>query len=60
MNNPNQALALQTFHSHNLALEIVLARDVEERAQASNASWIANLGNLTGLPEETQGEKPQN
>ena len=39
--------ALQTYRSHNLALEIALARDVEERAEASNASWIASQENLT-------------
>ena len=44
LNNPNRALALQTFRSHNLALEIALAIDVEERAEASNANWIATSG----------------
>ena len=44
LDNPNQALALQTFQSHNLALEIALARDAEERAEASNANWIATSG----------------
>ena len=44
LDNPNRALALRTFQSHNLALEIALARDAEERAEASNANWIATSG----------------
>ena len=46
LGNPNQGLALDIYRSHNLALEIVLARDLEERNEAANANWICPLGNL--------------
>ena len=41
LNNPNRGLALKMFRTHNLALEIALSRDMDERAEASNASWIS-------------------
>ena len=44
LGNPNRGLALQIFRSHNLALEIALARDLEERSKAANASWICSSG----------------
>ena len=42
LGNPNQGLALNTYRSHNLALEIALARDLEERNEAANANWICS------------------
>ena len=60
LNNPNRELALKTFWSHNLALDVALARDMEERAEASNASWIASSGkphkDFLGKP---RGETPE-
>ena len=47
LDNPNRALALQTFRSHNLALEIALARDVEERAEDPTPVGLPPRGNLT-------------
>ena len=44
LDNPNRGLALHIFKSHNLALDIALARDMEERAEASNANWISTSG----------------
>ena len=44
LDNPNRGLALKTFRSHNLALEIALARDADERAEVANASWICSSG----------------
>ena len=44
LGNPNQGLALDIYRSHNLALEIVLARDLEERNEAANANWICSSG----------------
>ena len=44
LDNPNRGVALKVFRSHNLALEIALARDLEERAEAANASWICSSG----------------
>ena len=44
LDNPNCGLALNIFRSHNLALEIALARDMGDRAEAANASWICSSG----------------
>ena len=44
LNNPNRGLALNIFRSRNMALEIALARDMEDRAEAANASWICSSG----------------
>ena len=44
LDNPSCGLALGIYKSHNLALEIALARDMEDRAEASNANWIASSG----------------
>ena len=42
LGNPNRGLALDIYRSHNLALEIALARDLEERNEAANANWICS------------------
>ena len=44
LGNPNRGLALNIFKSHNLALEIALARDMEDRAEEANTSWICSSG----------------
>ena len=44
LDNPNRGLALDTFKACNLALEIALARDMEDRKEAANASWICSSG----------------
>ena len=44
LDNPNRGFALDTFKARNLALEIALARDMEERNEAANASWICSSG----------------
>ena len=54
LNNPNRGLALKMFKTHNLALEIALARDMDKRAEASNASWIS----ASGKPTRTFSRNP--
>ena len=44
LGNPNQGLALNIYKTHNLALEIARARDLEERNEAANANWICSSG----------------
>ena len=44
MGNPSRGLALNIYRSHNLALEIALARDLEEKNEAANANWICSSG----------------
>ena len=55
LDNPSRGLALSTFRSHNLALEIALARDLEERTAASNANWIC----ASGKPHKDFLRKPR-
>ena len=42
LDSPYRGQALDTFKACNLALEIALARDMEERNKATNASWICS------------------
>ena len=48
-------VALKMFKTHNLALEIALARDMDKRAEASNASWIS----ASGKPHKAFLKKPR-
>jgi hypothetical protein len=44
IHNPNRRVALNIYRAHNLALEVALARDLEERTEVANTNWISTSG----------------